>query len=181
MEVTDEQILLQFSVASTRDSAFTTLVRKYQERLYWHVRRMVIVHDDADDVIQNVFVKVWGSLEGFRGEAQLYTWLYRIATNEAITFLNQRKKKQTTSTDDDNSTLSNRLRADRFFDGDELQIKLQEAIHELPDKHKLVFNLRYYDEMKYEDMSEMLGTSIGALKASYHHAVKKIEKHITRG
>jgi RNA polymerase sigma-70 factor (ECF subfamily) len=180
MEVSDETILQQFAVASTREAAFNVLVRKYQERLYWHIRRMVIVHEDADDVVQNVFVKVWTGLDGFRGEAQLFTWLYRIATNEAITFLSQRRKKQAYSMDDEQSSVANRLRADRFFDGDDLQVRLQEAIALLPDKQKLVFNLRYYDEMKYEDMSEVLGTSVGALKASYHHAVKKIEKHITK-
>lgn len=179
MEITDEQILQRFANELSREQAFTLLVKKYQERLYWHIRRMVTVHEDADDVIQNVFVKVWGSLENFRGDSQLYTWLYRIATNECITFLKQRKRKQSYSIDNEESSLANRLKADRFFDGDDIQIKLQEAIEELPEKQKLVFNLRYYDEMKYEDMSEVLGTSVGALKASYHHAVKKIEKYVT--
>lgn len=179
-EVSDEQILRDFAEATTRETAFTSLVRKYQERIYWHIRRMVLIHDDADDLVQNVFVKVWTNLDGFRGKSQLFTWLYRIATNEAITFLGQRRKKQASSIDDEQSTVANRLKADRFFDGDDLQIRLQQAIAGLPDKQKLVFNMRYYDEMKYEDMSEVLGTSVGALKASYHHAVKKIEKYITK-
>jgi RNA polymerase sigma-70 factor (ECF subfamily) len=180
MEITDEQILQRFAVESTRESAFTSLMRKYQERIYWHIRRIVLLHNDADDVVQNVFVKVWTSLDGFRGDSQLYTWLYRIATNEAISHLNNRRRKQAHSIDYAQSGLSQRLKADHFFDGDDLQVKLQEAIAALPEKQKLVFNLRYYDGMKYEDMSEVLGTSVGALKASYHHAVKKIEMHLTQ-
>ena len=146
--------------------------------MYWHIRRMVVEHEDANDVLQNMFIKVWKSLENFREDSQLYTWLYRIATNESLTFLQQQKKRSSLSLSDDESTLSNRIKADEHFDANKLEWKLQLAIQKLPEKQRAVFNLRYYDEMPYEEMSRVLETSEGALKASYHHAVKKIEDYI---
>lgn len=153
-------------------------MEQYQERLYWHIRRMVIDHEDANDVLQNCFIKVYRSIQNFEGKSKLYTWLYRIATNEAITFLNQKKRRAASSIDEEESSLSNQLEADAYFDGDELQQRLQNALEQLPEKQRLVFNLRYYDEMGYQEMSAVLGTSVGALKASYHHAVKKVEAFI---
>ncbi len=148
---------------------------QYKERLYWHIRRMVLVHDDADDVLQNTFIKVYKGILQFEGKSKLYTWLYRIATNEAITHLQNRARQQTGPIDDENNPLANRLQADEWFDGDELQLQLHQAIALLPDKQKQVFNLRYYEEMPYEEMAGLLDTSVGALKASFHHAVKKVE------
>lgn len=171
----DHALLLAFRDERTRDAAFTQLVRTYQERLYWHIRRMVMDHDDAHDVLQNVFIKVWKALGDFREQSGLYTWLYRIATNETLTWLEQRKRRAAVSLSDEENDLSERLVAQPGFDGTQLEWKLQKAIQTLPDKQRLVFNLRYFDEMPYEKMSEVLGTSVGALKASYHHAVKKIE------
>jgi RNA polymerase sigma-70 factor (ECF subfamily) len=148
---------------------------QYKERLYWHIRRIVLVHNDADDVLQNTFIKIYKGIAHFEGKSKLYTWLYRIATNEAISHLQSKARQATASLDDEANLLSTRLKADTWFDGDEVQAKLQVAIAQLPDKQKLVFNLRYYDEMPYEEMATKLGTSVGALKASYHHAAKKIE------
>ena len=174
----DDILLLQeFRIPATREKAFTAIIKKYQEKLYWHIRRMVIHHEDANDVLQNVFIKVWNGLDNFREDAQLYTWLYRIATNESLTYLEQQKKKSAVSIDNENSTTS-QLKADKDFDANKIEWKLQLAIQELPEKQRLVFNLRYYDEMPYEEMSRVLETSEGALKASYHHAVKKIEDFI---
>lgn len=164
------------SNAATHERGFRVLMQTYQEPLYRHVRRLVYDHDDANDVIQNTFVKVFRNIERFEGKSKLFTWLYRIATNEAITFLNNRNRKETMTIDDPNNAhLANQLRADTFFDGDEIQLKLVQAIATLPDKQRAVFNLRYYEEMPYEEMSAVLETSVGALKASYHHAAKKIE------
>ena len=179
MEISDKEILEEFKVAGTKERAFSKLVTKYQEKLYWHIRRMVSVHDDADDVLQNVFIKIWKNLEKFQENSKLYTWMYRIATNESLTFINKRKRKSTTPLETDDYNLGAMLSSDPYFDGDEIQIKLEQAIDILPDKQKLVFKLRYYEEMKYDDMSELVGTSVGALKASYHHAVKKIEKFLS--
>lgn len=176
-EADDQQILEEFSSPVTREAAFNQLVVKYQERLYWHIRNMVLDHDDADDVLQNTLVKVWKSLEKFRSDSGLYTWLYRIATNESLSFLKQ-KKRNSASTLDIESEMSLKLEADPWFNGDEIQLKLQKAILELPKKQALVFNMKYFEEMKYEEMSEILGTSVGALKASYHHAVKKLESKL---
>ena len=155
--------------------AFSEVIAHYSSTLYWQIRRMVIDHDDASDVLQNTFMKAWTSIDNFRGDAKLSTWLYKIAINESITFINKKKAPNNISLDDDDSFLVNTLESDRWFDGDEAQVKLQRAIASLPEKQRLVFNMRYYDEMKYDEMSEILGTSAGALKASYHHAVKKIE------
>lgn len=177
-ENTDNEILALFREPATKEKAFNMLVKKFQERLYWHIRRMVVDHDDANDVMQNVFIRVWNALANFREDAQLYTWLYRIATNECLTFLEQQKKKATVSINDLESGLSNKIRADKDFDSNKLEWKLQLAIQQLPDKQRVVFTLRYYDEMPYEEMSQVLETSAGALKASYHHAVKKIEDFI---
>ena len=157
------------------EQAFNQLVLKYQERLYWHIRKIVISHEDADDVLQNTLVKVWKSLPGFRSDSGLFTWLYRIATNESLTLLKQKKWRILSPWGDEEQRLSDQLEADPFFDGDEASLKLQKAILKLPEKQRLVFNMKYFDEMKYEEMSAILGTSVGALKASYHHAVKKLE------
>jgi RNA polymerase sigma factor (sigma-70 family) len=173
--VDDAEILSKFQDEKTRNAAFNLLLKKYQQKIYWHIRRMVIDHDDADDIAQDVFVKVWKNLPGFRADAQLYTWMYRIATNECITFLNKKKAKNNVSLDDVDSTLGDTLAASSYFDGDKAQRKLQEAILTLPDKQRLVFNMKYYEDMKYEEISDVVGTSVGALKASFHLAVKKIE------
>ena len=179
--IEDHMILASFREEKTRELAFTQLVRKYQERLYWHVRRMVVAHDDANDIIQNVFIKVWKSLEHFREEANLYTWLYRIATNETLSWMEQQKKRTSISlSDDDDGSIANRLEAEKGFDVNKLEWRLQQAIQSLPDKQKAVFNLRYYDEMPYEEMATVLDTSVGALKASYHHAVKKVEAFLLK-
>jgi len=180
-DIQDDEILRLFREPATREKGYTILVKKYQEKLYWQIRRMVLSHDDTDDVLQNVFIKVWNNLDNFQENSKLFTWLYRIATNESLTFINQAKKRQSFGTDSEEFNLSERLRADPYFEGDEIQIKLQQAISKLPDKQKQVFLMRYYDEMKYEEMSQVLDTSVGALKASYHHAVKKIEKYLTGG
>lgn len=175
--VTDEQILSFFN-SERKDHAFTLLMDKYQERVYWHVRRMVLSHEDANDISQNMWLKVWRKLDTFKGDSQLYTWLYRVATNEALSFLRSKKRKGTVAIETEDYDLSAELKADPYFDGDAYQIKIQEAIQSLPDKQRAVFNLRYFDEMKYDEMSEVLETSVGGLKASYHHAVKKIEAYI---
>ena len=169
----DEKALLkQLRDASTKEAAFTRLVREYQEPLYWQIRRMVVIHDDADDVLQNTFIKAWSAIDSFRQESRLQTWLFRIAINESLNHLS--KKKQVLCLDQTEIGIADTLASDSYFDGDEVQKQFQTAINSLPEKQRLVFNLKYFDEMKYEDMSDMLGTSIGALKASYHHAVKKI-------
>ncbi len=177
-QVEDAEILSKFQDVKTWNEAFNLLLKKYQQKIYWHVRRMVIDHDDADDLVQDVFIKVWKNLEGFRCDAQLYTWMYRIATNECITFLNKKKQKNNISLDEISYELADTLASSSYFDGDKAQMKLQQALLTLPDKQKLVFNMKYYDDMKYEEMSEVLGTSVGALKASFHLAVKKIESFL---
>lgn len=155
--------------------AFGEAIRAYTEPLYWQIRRLVDNHDDANDLLQNTFMKAWQSLENFRGDARLSTWLHKIAINESLTFLEREKRRQTFSLDDPESSASARIEADTMIDGDALALKLRKAVAMLPEKQRLVFNMRYFDEMKYEDISEIVGTSVGALKASYHHAVKKIE------
>jgi len=177
-QISDTELLALFREAATKEKAFSILVKKYQERLYWHIRRMLVDHEDSNDVMQNVFIRVWNALANFREDAQLYTWLYRIATNECLTFIEQRKKKGTISINELESGLSNKIRADQGFDASKLEWKLQLAIQQLPEKQRVVFTLRYYDEMPYEEMSKVLETSAGALKASYHHAAKKIEDFI---
>ncbi len=178
MNIDDKELLVQFKEPAKKEIAYTAIIKKYQEKLYWHIRRMVVDHEDANDVLQNMFIKVWKGLENFREDSQLYTWLYRIATNECLTFLEQQKRKSTVSISDEETGLSNKVKADTNFDANRLEWKLQVAIQHLPEKQRLVFNLRYYDEMPYEEMSRVLDTSEGALKASYHHAAKKIEDFI---
>jgi len=173
MKLTDEEILLQFKEPASKEKAFRNLLNTYQERLYYHVRRYVHNHEDANDILQNTCIKVWNAIDNFRGESGLYTWLYRIAGNEAITFLNKNKKRN--EVDIEQTTANYRSAADTI-DGDEMTLKLERAIATLPDKQKQVFIMRYYDEMPYEKMAEISETSVGALKASYHHAVKKIEE-----
>ncbi|MBK7888002.1 MAG: sigma-70 family RNA polymerase sigma factor [Bacteroidetes bacterium] len=181
-EFSDQELLLRFRDPDNhnRHYAFNLLVKKYQQKVYGHVRRMVIDHDDANDLIQNTFIKVWQHLDGFREDSQLYTWIYRIATNECLGFLKQKRKRFFLPIGDVEGELSQKLVQDRPMDVNKLELKLQQAILSLPEKQRTVFNLRYYDNMKYEEMSEVLGTSVGALKASYHHAVAKVEK-IIRG
>jgi RNA polymerase sigma factor (sigma-70 family) len=174
----DATLLAQFKDPATKERGYTRIIKKYQEKLYWHIRRMVVEHEDANDVLQNMFIKVWNGLDNFREDSQLYTWMYRIATNESLTFLDQQKRKSTLSLSDEESGLSNKVKASEHFDANKLEWKLQVAIQQLPEKQRVVFNLRYYDEMPYEKMSKVLETSEGALKASYHHAVKKIEDFI---
>ena len=177
--ISDGEIIQKFKNPETRDKAFHELVTKYQERLYWHCRKIVILHEDTDDALQNTLIKAWNSLSNFRSDSALFTWLYRIATNESLTALKQKKRFQNhTSLDEYVLGLSENLTADAYFDGDKAERKLQSAILGLPEKQRLVFNMKYYDEMKYNDIAEILKTSVGALKASYHHAVKKIEKFI---
>ncbi len=178
MHMDDKELLYEFSQPLLKEKAFTAIIKKYQEKLYWHIRRMLVDHEDTNDVLQNMFIKVWKGLENFREDSQLFTWLYRIATNESLTFLEQQKKKAVVSINGVESGLSNKIKADEGFDANKLEWKLQLAIQNLPEKQRLVFNLRYYDEMPYEEMSRILDTSEGALKASYHHAAKKIEDFI---
>ena len=177
----DDAIILQkFADSNTREEAFGILLDKYQQKIYWHVRRFVLDHDDANDLVQDIFIKVWKNLDKFRADAQLYTWIYRIATNECITFLNKKKQNLNISLDDESSGfLADTLTETSYFNGDQAQIKLQEALLTLPDKQRLVFNMKYFDDLKYEEISEIVGTSVGALKASYHLAVKKIERFLS--
>lgn len=169
----DEKALIQqLHDSSKKEAAFTRIVQEYQKPLYWHIRRIVLFHDDADDVLQNTFIKAWNAVESFRGESSLQTWLFRIAINESLNHLN--KKRPAVSLEGAEGNVAASLASDSYFDGDKLQEQFQTAINTLPDKQRIVFNLKYFNEMKYEDMSNLLGTSIGALKASYHHAVKKI-------
>ena len=162
----------------TQNEAFQKLLREYQKPLYNHIRNIVLNHDDTDDVLQNTFIKVFQNLKNFKGESKLFSWMYRIATNEAITFMQQRAKKQGISNEEAQQKAINKLESDVFFDGNEIQLKLQKAIATLPEKQQLVFKMRYFEEIKYEEMSEILTTSVGALKASYHIAVKKIEEYL---
>ena len=177
--MTEQEILQAFKTGTNKEKALSALMDTYQQKLYWHIRRLVVHHEDANDVLQHVFIKVWKNLEKFRGESGLYTWLYRIASNESFTFLRKEKKRRSLSIDDEESDLSNHLKADKHFSANEIEWKLQVAMQKLPEKQKAVFSLRYYDEMPYSQISEVLETSEGALKASYHHAVKKIQKMLT--
>lgn len=176
---TESNLIKRVQNAETQQSAFSELVKEYSEPLYWQIRKIVLSHDDANDVLQNTFIKVWTSIDNFRGDSKLSTWLYRIAINEAITFLNKQRAQNNISVDDTDSFLLSKLEGDEYFDGDKAQLILQKAILTLPEKQRIVFNLKYFDEMKYEEMSEVLDTSVGALKASYHHAVKKIEDFLS--
>jgi len=179
LDVVETNLIEDLKNVKTQEKAFRQLVSTYKERLYWHIRRMVVNHDDADDVLQNTFVKVFRSIDNFKGDSKLYSWMYRIATNESITFINQRAKKAGISSEEVKDKLVNNLQADVYFEGDEIQLQLQKAIATLPQKQQLVFNMKYFDDITYNEMSEILDTSVGALKASYHHAVKKIEVFLT--
>ena len=175
----DEELLVsQLKNPDTQEQAFRNLMSLYKERLYWHIRKIVIIHDDADDVLQNTFIKVFKNIHSFKENSQLYSWMYRIATNEAITFINKKAAKLNIDISELQHKMSDDLQDDYYYSGNEIQQLLQKAIITLPQKQQLVFNMKYYDEMKYSDMSEILGTSVGALKASYFHAVKKIEKFL---
>jgi RNA polymerase sigma-70 factor (ECF subfamily) len=175
----EEDIEKRLRDPETQRDAFGEVVAAYSEKLYWQIRRMVLSHEDANDILQNTFLKAWLNLDNFRGEAKLSTWMYKIAVNECITFLNKQRAINNVPLDDTDVYLLQTLTADEYFDGDAIEEKLQEAILCLPEKQRLVFTMKYYENMKYEDMSEILGTSVGALKASYHHAVKKIETFLT--
>jgi RNA polymerase sigma-70 factor (ECF subfamily) len=175
----EEEFIQELLNPKTQNLAFEKLLKEFQRPLYNHIRNIVLNHDDADDVLQNTFVKVFQNLNKFKGESKLFSWIYRIATNEALTFLNQKAKKSGISSETLQNKVIDNLKADVYFDGNEIQIKLQKAIALLPDKQQLVFKMKYFEELKYEEISEILGTSVGALKASYHHAVKKIEAFVT--
>lgn len=173
--ITEAVLVQDLKAKQTQAKAFNVLVSLYQERLYWQIRSIVLNHDDADDVLQNTFIKIFKNIEGFKGDSQLFSWMYRIATNEALTFIKQRAKLQGLTDSDYQAKVVGNLQADVYFEGDEIQLKLQKAIATLPEKQKLVFNMKYFQELKYEEISEILETSVGGLKASYHLAVKKLE------
>lgn len=172
--IDEKQLVKDLHDPKTAHTAFDTLMRLYGEQVYWQIRKMVMNHEDANDLLQNSFLKAWNNLDNFRGDARLSTWLYKIAINETINFLNKERNRRNITDDTQDEFLLSNIESDEYFDGDELQEEFQKAITALPEKQRLVFNMRYFDEMKYEKMSEILGTSVGALKASYHHAVKKI-------
>ncbi len=175
----EKKLLSQLKSAQTQEKAFRELITLYKERLYWHIRKIVISHDDSDDVLQNTFIKIYKNINNFKGDSKLYSWMYRIATNESITHLNKNAKRLQITNEAAQEYAINNLKADVFFEGDEIQLKLQQAIATLPQKQQIVFNMKYFDNIKYKDMSEVLETSEGALKASYHIAVKKIEAYLT--
>ena len=174
----EAKLLSQLKLDNSKELAFKTLVKHYKDKLYWHIRRIVIYHDDADDVLQNTFIKIFRNIDKFKGDSKLYTWMYRIATNESISFLNSKAKRNQVSNETLNENTLQNLVADVYFEGDEIQLKLQKAIAQLPRIQQLVFNMRYFDDIKYKDMSAILETSEGALKASYHIAVKKIKTYL---
>ena len=176
--IAEETLVKELKGQETQAKAFEVLVNTFKERLYWHIRRIVLNHDDADDVLQNTFIKVYKSINGFKGDSKLYSWMYRIATNEALTFLKQKSRKLGVTNNELQEQMVENLQADVYFEGEEIQLKLQRALATLPDKQRLVFNMKYYQEMKYEEISEILETSVGGLKASYHLAVKKIETYL---
>ena len=174
----DKQLVKDLQSPETAHQAFQVLMRTYGEQMYWQIRKLVASHDDANDLLQNAFIKAWTNIVHFRGDAKLSTWLFKIAINESLNFLNRERKKNNVTDGTDDSFILDNIEADPYFDGNELQRELQKAIARLPEKQRIVFNMRYFDEMKYEEISDILGTSVGALKASYHHAVKKIESAI---
>ena len=175
----DKELLLKLRNPDTRNYGFNMLVRAYQQKVYWLVRKMVIDHDDADDLTQEAFIKIHKAIDSFREDSQLYTWIYRIATNECLTFLNKKKRRFFLPFEDVSKELSSKIDSAPYLTGDDIQKKLQKALLTLPDKQRLVFNMKYYDDLTYEDISQITNTSVGALKASYHHAVKKIENYLT--
>jgi RNA polymerase sigma factor (sigma-70 family) len=175
----DKELLLKLRTPDTRNYGFNMLVRVYQQKVYWLVRKMVIDHDDADDLTQEVFIKIHKAIDSFREDSQLYTWIYRIATNECLTFLNKKKRRFFLPLEDVSKELSAKINSAPYLSGDDIQKKLQKALLTLPDKQRLVFNMKYYDDLSYEDIAQITNTSVGALKASYHHAVKKIENYLT--
>ena len=177
--INESEFIIRLQDPTSREAAFRELLHLYKERLYWHIRKIVISHDDADDVLQNTFVKVYRSIDKFKGDSKLFSWMYRIATNESITHLNKNAKRFRIADQELQDNAINNLRADVYFEGDEIQLKLQKAIASLPQKQQLVFNMKYFDDIKYNDMAQILETSEGALKASYHIAVKKIEAILT--
>ena len=172
----DKDLIEKIRNPESRNYGFNLLVREYQQKIYWHIRKMVIDHEDANDLVQEVFIKVWNNLDNFRAESQLYTWIYRIATNECLNYLSRRKRKYLISWGNAEKELSEKIDNSSFIEGNEIQKKLQKVLLKLPDKQRLVFNMKYFDDMKYEDIAEITGTSVGSLKASYHIAVKKIEE-----
>jgi RNA polymerase sigma-70 factor (ECF subfamily) len=176
--MSDESLTGRLKDPLQKRMAFHELVTTYQEKLYWHIRKIVIDHNDTDDILQNVFVKVWNNIDSFRGESSLYTWLFRIATNESLTFLSKRKKRRILFVTPEDDYLIGKFESDEFFDGDEIQKKLMEAVLRLPEKQRLVFNMKYFDGMKFTEIAEILQVTTGALKASYHIAVKKIEEYL---
>ena len=176
----EKEIVVLLQDPARQREAFARIVREYSEQLYWQIRRLVLSHDDANDILQNTFIKAWTNIEYFRGDAKMSTWLYRIALNECLTFLNKQRASQQLSIDEADTEIVNQLESDTYFDGDETQKVFLQAIKQLPEKQQMIFNLKYFKEMKYEEISEILGTSIGALKASYHHAVKKIESFLEK-
>jgi len=178
-ETSDNKILEMCRNEDSLNFGFDLLVKKYQQRIYWQVRKMVIDHADADDLVQEIFIKIWKNLDSFREDAKLFTWIYRITTNEVLSFLNRKKRRYFLSFSSYEDKLIEKLQDDHFFTGDDILKKFQEALLKLPPKQRLVFNMKYFEELKYDEISEILGTSVGALKASYHHAVKKIENFIT--
>lgn len=175
----ENELIQQLRSEKTKEAAFKELLKLYKERLYWHIRHIVKSHDDADDVLQNTFIKVFRNIHTFKGESKLFSWMYRIATNEAITHLNQTAKRQNISSETLQQKVIDQLRTDVYFESDDIKLKLQKAIASLPEKQQLVFNMKYFQDLKYKDMSEILNTSEGALKASYHIATKKIEEYLT--
>ncbi len=173
---TEKEIILKLQEPDQQREAFEWIVNTYKEQLYYQIRRMVLSHEDADDLLQNTFIKAWNNLEYFRGEAKLSTWLYRIALNECLNFLNKQRAQKHLSIEESKANLLNQLESDPYFDGDQTQLLFEKAIQTLPEKQRIIFHLKYFQDMKYNEISEIMGTSIGALKASYHHAVKKIEE-----
>jgi len=178
MDDSEKELAAQFVASESREDAFRKIIDTYKERLYWHIRKIVIRHEDADDVLQKTFIKAWQNADGFRNESQIYTWLYRIATNESLNHLRKEKIKKKISWEDLGSGLSVTLESDEYFNGDLIQKKLQQAIITLPERQRLIFNMKYFDEMKYDEIAEILNLTVGALKASYHHAVQKIKKKL---
>ncbi|NJW52784.1 RNA polymerase sigma factor [Salinimicrobium sp. CDJ15-91] len=181
MNPSEEKLVQLLQDPASRNEAFRELLHLYQERLYWQIRNILKNHEDSDDVLQNTFIKIFRNIEKFKGESQLFSWMYRIATNEAITFLNNRSKKLQISSEELQQQIIDNLENDVYFEGNEIQLKLQKAIARLPQKQQQVFNMKYFQELKYKEISDILGTSEGALKASYHHATKKIEEFLKQG